>query len=70
MCEWIAVDVMSCFLTDQKSLYQSLLSAAYGQDAQKFFAWGSPDLVVISRLQDAEEAKRVYVNAGRKARRV
>lgn len=61
MCEWLAVDVMSCFLSDQQRLYDELLKKPERRDdAQKFFAWGSPDLLVISRLSDMEAAKRVY----------
>ena len=61
MCDWLAIDVMSCVLRDQVRLYDGLLSAGgIPEDAQKFFAWGSPDLVVMSRFPGVDQARGIY----------
>jgi hypothetical protein len=60
MSNWITVDVMSCHLKDQTSLYNSLGHGDDVADTQKFVAWGAPDIIAISRMPGEEGARNVY----------
>lgn len=60
MRDWLAVDVMSCMLGEQARLYSNLQAGSGSENAQKFIAWGSPDLLKISRVSDAITAKGIY----------
>jgi hypothetical protein len=48
---WMAVELLSCHICDQETIYRSLLSDRLTNDsgavAQKFIAWGSSDIMVL-----------------------
>ncbi len=57
---WLAVDVMSCSLGEQTRLYNDLHCKEIAADSQKFIAWGSPDILLLSVLPGVKEAKEAY----------